>query len=565
MRHIEKGASPGVLTGDGATFQTAALRYFADPEDDEVPEAIAKHLKKHAVYEGDNLDHFGSKLFSQFSYYSDPAVKRQLIASHRGKCGFCESFIMDVDVGDVEHYRPKSEVTRRHRDDASQEVPVAHPGYFWLSQTWDNLFLACKQCNQTYKRNFFDVTNEETRKRPNALDAAEQPFLLHPGVAEDVLRRLIRFDPRNAQVMLNPEGLWGELSAEARNALPAVQRTVEILGLNRPRLIQARAEHLVKIRGWFILVFERAALPNNDTEFRLDTVAVPADTPYSDAKAALLRATQIGSEFSALTMDALLYWHRELRPEVRVVQAAQGVENRIRVNAAQLRLAPQIELADVVATRNQDSTEAEAVPDTSDLDETYKEKLADYKKFTRRLKPQVGKCKDAHAAAKQVRAEWDKFREVSGLKKAEDELTNVQATKRMILFQVGGNEGAAKALPKYMEALATEAKLAAARQSPQVMVLLAQNEQYSRKVNELEGPLEELQSFAQDLYEDVVELLEAYRRSGASRAARINRCEALQDALSNLVDFLNGDAERPNDHVTRHIAQNTGYPPEIRG
>ena len=56
------------------------------------------------------------------------------------KCAYCESKIT-VSEWNVEHFRPKGRVAER----------PGHPGYYWLTYDWDNLFPACAFCNQRRK------------------------------------------------------------------------------------------------------------------------------------------------------------------------------------------------------------------------------------------------------------------------------------------------------------------------------------------------------------------------------------------------------------------------------
>ena len=56
------------------------------------------------------------------------------------KCAYCESKIT-VSEWNVEHFRPKGRVAER----------PGHPGYYWLTYDWDNLFPACALCNQRRK------------------------------------------------------------------------------------------------------------------------------------------------------------------------------------------------------------------------------------------------------------------------------------------------------------------------------------------------------------------------------------------------------------------------------
>jgi uncharacterized protein (TIGR02646 family) len=54
-----------------------------------------------------------------------------LVKLFHGKCAYCESKIMHVDYGHIEHYRPKS-------------GPFGRPD---LTFDWNNLLLACGICN----------------------------------------------------------------------------------------------------------------------------------------------------------------------------------------------------------------------------------------------------------------------------------------------------------------------------------------------------------------------------------------------------------------------------------
>src|SRR5437660_11067609 len=60
--------------------------------------------------------------------YRHPDIKQALIAETHGKCAYCESKLLHITYGDVEHIVPKS---------AKIE----------LSFQWKNLTLACDRCN----------------------------------------------------------------------------------------------------------------------------------------------------------------------------------------------------------------------------------------------------------------------------------------------------------------------------------------------------------------------------------------------------------------------------------
>lgn len=98
-----------------------------------------------------------------------------------GKCCYCErSDLPPKREPDLEHFRPKSEVT---------EDP-SHPGYWWLAYEWENYLISCKWCNQEIKKTQFPLKNPSARiqtpnnyKMPDEYLAEleqEQPLLLDP-------------------------------------------------------------------------------------------------------------------------------------------------------------------------------------------------------------------------------------------------------------------------------------------------------------------------------------------------------------------------------------------------
>ncbi|MCC7467193.1 MAG: hypothetical protein IT261_13025 [Saprospiraceae bacterium] len=89
--------------------------------------------------------------------YGHQSVKYALIKVQYGKCCFCESEITAISFGDVEHYRPKAALQLDDR------LPLQYPGYYWLAYDFENLFYCCQICNQTYKRNYFPLEDEQFR------------------------------------------------------------------------------------------------------------------------------------------------------------------------------------------------------------------------------------------------------------------------------------------------------------------------------------------------------------------------------------------------------------------
>lgn len=128
------------------------------------------------------------------SAYKAPEVKALLKEETFEKCAYCESKILHIDFGDVEHIKPK---------DAFHE----------LRYHYGNLTLACGVCNSR-KGNFY----------------SEETPLLDPYVDE----------PKDHLMAIGPMVL----------RTPGSDRgfvTQKILELNRPALVERRAERLEAI------------------------------------------------------------------------------------------------------------------------------------------------------------------------------------------------------------------------------------------------------------------------------------------------------------------------------
>lgn len=73
------------------------------------------------------------------SIYNNPIIKDALEKETHGKCAYCESKIKHNSFGDIEHILPKNKDSRPD-----------------LYVEWDNLTLACEQCNRSGKRTYYD-------------------------------------------------------------------------------------------------------------------------------------------------------------------------------------------------------------------------------------------------------------------------------------------------------------------------------------------------------------------------------------------------------------------------
>jgi len=112
--------------------------------------------------------------------------KKELVggSTSLAKCAWCECQYEWNRQLDVEHYRPKSAVTRWEGSPPlvsnlpPKQVPVSD-GYWWLAFDWNNYSLACGPCNQHWKRNLFPVREPRAPYR-EGMEAHEVPLLLDP-------------------------------------------------------------------------------------------------------------------------------------------------------------------------------------------------------------------------------------------------------------------------------------------------------------------------------------------------------------------------------------------------
>ncbi|WP_097303523.1 HNH endonuclease family protein [Pseudomonas chlororaphis] len=186
-----------------------------------------------------------------FEQYKGHDVTVSLRSLFNDKCAYCET-----DVGDdmdVEHFRPKGGVTEDE----------AHPGYWWLAHSWENLFAACTPCNQNrYQHIATEHMNEEEllalrAKKPDKAFgkanqfpiagirasfgsslAEERPHLIDPTV-DDPADYLKWSQSEYSVVLANPEDQWSKTRALA---------TISVFALNRLKLVQSRTRILNVLR-----------------------------------------------------------------------------------------------------------------------------------------------------------------------------------------------------------------------------------------------------------------------------------------------------------------------------
>lgn len=156
---------------------------------------------------------------------------RYLSQMSHGKCWYSES-LDPQSFFDVDHYRPK--LAAKRADDTMDS------GYEWLAFSWDNFRYSAQRSNRISKNEETDINEGKGNWFPlldgspkacweNRCEGSEKPLLLDPVEKADV--QLI-------DVM--DDGRMGPSLTCIGTAVTRVERSIEIYGLNLPRLKAAR-------------------------------------------------------------------------------------------------------------------------------------------------------------------------------------------------------------------------------------------------------------------------------------------------------------------------------------
>ncbi len=225
---------------------------------------------------------FATRDFDRDIYGADE-VKQALRKAQHDKCAFCESKVAHISHGDIEHFRPKAGYRQR------PDGPLVRPGYYWLAYNWSNLFLCCTLCNQKFKSNHFPLADPSQRASSHHDDIRrEQPMLLHPQ-ADDPME-FLEFD----REYLRPV-----------DDHPRGRATIDLLGLNRPEMVERRRDALASIDCLLecrdLLAAQTKALPDPEGVKRLAAIEKQIRWYLSDAQSD-------SAEYAAMIRAALRVW-----------------------------------------------------------------------------------------------------------------------------------------------------------------------------------------------------------------------------------------------------------------
>ncbi len=156
------------------------------------------------------------------SHWDNDSVRDALDDRHyRGKCCYTERRRDKKLDRDVEHFRPKAEVT---------EAPN-HTGYWWLAYDWDNLLISTKFNNTINKANHFPMLDGGQRAFKETDDIAnERPALINPAIEDP--SKYITFHWQNLGGRFYSKPVPTALDVEGRGKI-----TIEKTGIDREELM----------------------------------------------------------------------------------------------------------------------------------------------------------------------------------------------------------------------------------------------------------------------------------------------------------------------------------------
>ncbi len=199
MRYVDRSSFP-------------APKSLSGPKAEAARDEIATYLNIPAERRAQIRPSFDS------SIWKTADVGTQLADLFRSTCAYCESGVGANSYSEVEHFRP---LTNAGND--FKTAQVEH--YAWLAYDWDNLLLSCRACTRS-KGSLFPAEGKrgEINTPVQNLRNDEKALLLDP--CWDHPYKHLAFKATGRAVALTKKG----------------QKTIDVLGLNRAPLVEARQQ-----------------------------------------------------------------------------------------------------------------------------------------------------------------------------------------------------------------------------------------------------------------------------------------------------------------------------------
>ena len=229
-----------------------------------------------------------------FRLYRHPNVKEALEELFNGKCAFCESKSRTTVPLEVEHFRPKQRCLDQH----GNHFPLH---YFWLASEWRNFYSICTECNRA-KKTRFPISGERASVDnpvydPQELFEIESPLLLDPCREKDFPEQQFVYSEN------------GEISSDTERG----RMTIEVFGLNRSALVEARKRNLEGLQGHIANVEQLISdMDDGRTAFDEKKIAKQVDR--------VLRMTRDETEFAGMCRQYAKRFVDELDQDSGVIE-----------------------------------------------------------------------------------------------------------------------------------------------------------------------------------------------------------------------------------------------------
>jgi uncharacterized protein (TIGR02646 family) len=204
-------------------------------------------------------------------------AKGDLLQLFHGKCAYCETRVDLSGGADIEHFRPKQGAL--NLDGTKRD----HLHYAWLAYEWENLLIACFNCNRRRKEGkqmvgkgeFFPVAKARAPLLAGIADcrATEEALLIEP-----------TFDQPSDHLAILENGACLPLTRIG-------EVTVELLALNREPLVAARRQKwlmVVEVAATYVRAFRSKISIGRRRQPLLDLLA--PDQEYLAAGRAALKS-----------------------------------------------------------------------------------------------------------------------------------------------------------------------------------------------------------------------------------------------------------------------------------
>jgi uncharacterized protein (TIGR02646 family) len=160
-----------------------------------------------------------------FQWRDIPEWMPDLEKAFHNKCAYCERIVGHDVPGTFNRFRP-------NRDALNLKGSASPDHYWWLAYRWENLYLSCVGCDLQKGKRFPVDGTRATRRGGKKAIAQEKRLLIDP-CDENPIAHLVFFE----------DGL-----VAAREGSRKGESTIDILGLNRAELVDARSAHALRLR-----------------------------------------------------------------------------------------------------------------------------------------------------------------------------------------------------------------------------------------------------------------------------------------------------------------------------